>query len=122
MRVEVERDGLNRRIIELLNEIESLNFSIKTLLGEQAGERSGRAEAEDKLLSTVKSQGSLKSMANSDKISTPQTKPEVVIKVKEVIVEKVVEHFIDRIVEVINLCKISYRCTLQEIQEVTKPF
>jgi hypothetical protein len=58
--------------MDLLNEIESLNFSIKTLLGELAGERSARAEAEEKLLSAVKSQGSLKSMASSNKIQPPQ--------------------------------------------------
>jgi hypothetical protein len=57
--------------MDLLNEIESLNFSIKTLLGELAGEKSARAEAEDKLLSAVKSQGSLKSMASSNKIQPP---------------------------------------------------
>ena len=66
-RLEDERDGLSRRIMDLLNEIESLNFSIRTLKGELTGEHKARAEAEGKLLSSVNSHGSLKSMASSEK-------------------------------------------------------
>ncbi len=45
VRLEVERDTLDRRVLQLLDEIESLQFSIRTLTGELTEQKEATAKA-----------------------------------------------------------------------------
>ena len=56
----MEKDHLDRKVLELLDEIESLNFSIKTLQGQLSESYAAAASAEERL-AKVKSEESLKS-------------------------------------------------------------